>query len=77
MPKTKNYMPKEFGERIKNLMIEKNITIKELCIDSKLTRFTLCNYINKNVNPSAYNLIKLCNALNVSADYLLFGEERK
>lgn len=70
-----------FGERLKDVMEEKGITQKELCKLTGISTTTLSNAMN-DISRSEYdkeqgvvmkcnNLIKLCNVLNVSADYLL------
>lgn len=70
-----------FGERLKDVMEEKGITQKELCKLTGISTTTLSNAMN-DISRSEYdkeqgvvmkcnNLIKICNVLNVSADYLL------
>lgn len=69
------------GERLKEVMEEKGITQKELCKLTGISTTTLSNAMN-DISRSEYdkeqgvvmkcnNLIKICNVLNVSADYLL------
>lgn len=70
-----------FGERLKDIMEEKKITQRELCKLTGISTTTLSNAMN-DISRSEYdkeqgvvmkcnNLIKICNVLNVSADYLL------
>jgi len=74
-------MKQTFGKRLKDVMEEKRITQKELCKLTGISTTTLSNAMN-DISRSEYdkeqgvvmkcnNLIKICNVLNVSADYLL------
>lgn len=74
-------MKQTFGKQLKDVMEEKRITQKELCKLTGISTTTLSNAMN-DVSRSEYdkeqgvvmkcnNLIKICNVLNVSADYLL------
>ena len=74
-------MKQTFGKQLKDVMEEKGITQKELCKLTGISTTTLSNAMN-DISRSEYdkeqgvvmkcnNLIKICNVLNVSADYLL------
>lgn len=74
-------MKQTFGKQLKDVMEEKRITQKELCKLTGISTTTLSNAMN-DISRSEYdkeqgvvmkcnNLIKICNVLNVSADYLL------
>lgn len=59
-----------FAQKLKELMIEKNITEKELCERTKLTAPTISNYLHGKSTPSVANLGKIAMALNYDYDEL-------
>ena len=60
-----------FGERLKEVLHEKDMTYEDLAEQAYMSKMAVWHYINKDVLPTADNLKALCQALNVSADYLL------
>lgn len=67
------------GKRIKSILIEKNITQKELSEKIDMDPPLLNKYIN-NKNDSPINLndaIKISRGLNTTLDYLIYGEGQK
>ena len=68
-------MRTEFGTRLRKTMEEKHITQEKLSSKTGLTTVAI-SYIcgNRGINPSYESLVKICKALDVSADYLLFGK---
>lgn len=67
-----------FWDRIEEEKQKQNLTngklAKRCCLGSNGVRM-----LNQQYNPTLYNFVKLCDGLNVTADYLLFGKisERK
>ena len=60
-----------FGERLRDLCHEKHMTQKQLADKLDLVKGTISAYEQGKKYPSIEVLIKLCNILQVSADYLL------
>ncbi|MCI7061412.1 MAG: helix-turn-helix domain-containing protein [Lachnospiraceae bacterium] len=60
-----------FGERLRDLRHEKHMTQKQLADKLDLSKGTISAYEQGKKYPSIEVLIKLCNILQVSADYLL------
>ena len=60
-----------FGERLKEVLHEKDMTYEDLAELAYMSKMAVWHYINKDVLPTADNLKAICQALNVSADYLL------
>ncbi len=52
-------------------MTSENVRVKALAKETGLAEGTIRDIMNNDNDPSAYTLIQLCKALNVSADYLL------
>lgn len=63
-----------FGERLK-AEIEYGDGYDKVAYLTGISRTYLREIIRKDIT-SIYNLYKLCKVLNVSADYLLFGDEQ-
>jgi len=60
-----------FAERLNSLLILNNLSQNELAKRTGLTTAAICRYCRGNRQPSIDNLVRICDALNVSADYLL------
>lgn len=71
----KRYAPPEFAERLGNEIYKSGKTLEVLAGESGVARRTLRDYSNGATMPNSLTLMRLCKALNVSADYLLFGKE--
>lgn len=65
---------KEFWERIDNEINKQHIQKKQLAERCRFNRHVLFNRQNYMCTPY---FARLCKELHVSADYLLFGEEKK
>lgn len=65
-----------FFDRIKMAAYRKGWTLKEL---EKISGVSYNTMLKQREEPvmRAYNLITLCEMLDVSADYLLFGKSRR
>ncbi|MFQ6752118.1 MAG: helix-turn-helix domain-containing protein [Clostridia bacterium] len=64
-------MYKRIGEKIKNLRISKNLTIKELSKAIGINSRTLSDWENAKRKPQLLKFIELINFLNTSLDYLI------
>ena len=62
-----------FGDRLKELRVQKKLSQTELADLVGLRYAHISRYENGGSRPSADMLMKLSKALNVSTDYLLFG----
>lgn len=60
-----------FGERLKQLRIENNMTQEELAQEIGISRSCIANYESQNFNPSIDILEKLVGVFNCSSDFLL------
>lgn len=69
------------SERLQQAMLDynngKGITELELSQISKVPRASIYNILRNDNNPQAKTLIKFCDALHVSADWLLGLKEEK
>lgn len=72
---------RELSERLDEAMRNydggKGITELELSRISKVPKASIYNILRKDNNPQAKTLIKLCDALHVSADWLLGLKQEK
>lgn len=63
-----------FGERLKKVRLERKLTIEKLAELVDTGESTIRSYEKSRRYPQIYKLIRLCNALNVTPDYLLQDE---
>lgn len=61
----------KFGERLLELLKQKNISQRDFAEAVDLTECSISRYINGERIPNALTLYKIAKALNVSCDYLL------
>lgn len=66
----------DMGKRIYNLRRDKGFTRKFLSSKTGISSKFLYEIEMKEKGFSAQTLVKLCRALNVTADYILFGHEK-
>ncbi len=64
-----------FGEILKKLRQEKNLTQEELAVKINSSRSNIANYENNNNMPSVEILDRLSEIFDVSVDYLLGKSE--
>ena len=64
-----------FGERLKKIREEKHLTQSEVAKGSGINRSTIANYESGASVPKYTQLRPLAIFLNVSTDYLLYGED--
>ncbi|AUM89149.1 transcriptional regulator [Clostridium botulinum] len=60
-----------FGDRLKELREEKELTQEELGKLLNVSRQTVSGYEAENIEPNINNLVRLADIFNVSLDYLL------
>jgi transcriptional regulator with XRE-family HTH domain len=67
-----------FKENLKSELIYANMLVKELSVQTGISRHTLDNYLNThNALPNAEAAVKIARALGVSVEYLVTGQEGK
>lgn len=64
-------------ERINQIIYDQNREKKEIAARCGFRRGILNGYDDKDVNISLLYFMLLCNELNASADYLLFGKKKE
>lgn len=74
--KVKVYPLEGFAVRLRELWIKSGKTQNEIAHQIGVTRGAFRNYIHGDVMPNSLYLARLCSVFHVSADYLLFGEEK-
>ena len=65
------------SERIRNLRISRSMSQVELAEKLGVTKQSVSNWENDNIQPSIEMLVKISKALNVSTDSLLSLDKRK
>ena len=60
-----------FGSRVRQLRLEKNMPQKELALYLRVSTGTVCNYENNVHFPDDAALVRLADLFDVSLDYLL------
>ena len=66
----------KFGDRIKELLAEKNMMQKELGKRIGVTEATISRWVANDREPKVGDIVKIAKALDCSADYL-FGLQEK
>lgn len=64
---------KSFGERLRSLRVEANLTIERVAKSTGIPKSTLSELENNKYNPSASTLVRLSEYFNVSSNELLTG----
>lgn len=66
----------EIGERIKEIRTKKRIRQEDIAIKLGLSRVTITN-IENGKNKGNFEILKnICEILDISADYILFGNKK-
>lgn len=68
-------MEEKIGEKIKNLLLENNISQKDLSVRLNLSEATISKYISGERKPKIDMVVNLATALNTTVDYLLGTEK--
>lgn len=61
----------KFGDRLENLLEERNLSQKQFSTELHIATSTLNGYLRRNREPDFHTLIKIANYFQVSTDYLL------
>ena len=64
------------GERIKEIRTARRLSQVELAKMLGVTKQSVSNWENENIQPSIEMLVKIADALNVTTDYLLSRDDR-
>lgn len=62
---------KNFGEHLKQIRLENDLTIRELAKKTNLSIGSISLYENNKIIPTATSIIQYAKALNISSDYIL------
>ena len=65
----------EFSERLKTLIKRNGLTQSEFADECGITREAVCHYLSGRRSPCLTSIGKMCDCLEVSADYLIRGKE--
>ncbi len=65
---------KIFSERLKDLLDERNLSIKKFAEDIKIPRTTINNWILQIKSPKIYYVCEIADYFGVTTDYLLGRE---
>lgn len=68
-------MIKKFAETLKELRLEKNLTLKGLAKEVKISSSSLCHWENSQAEIKCSQLVTLAKYFGVSTDYLLGLED--
>ena len=65
-----------FKENLKSELLYQDMLVKDLAVKTGISRHTLDNYLNVRENmPTADVAVKIAQALGVTVEYLITGEE--
>lgn len=66
-----------FGERLRDARIKKGLTQQELSQQIGVAKSTLTGYEKGNREPDVFKIKKIIEALDIDADYLIVGDQKK
>ena len=67
-----------FKENLKSELLYQDMQVKELAVKTGISRHTLDNYLNVRENmPTADVAVKIAQALGVTVEYLVTGDEKQ
>ena len=66
-----------FLEHLKDELAYQGMTQKQLADKTGISVNTIRGWFSKDLSPDVFSAVKIANALNVSAEYLLTGKEKK
>ena len=64
------------SERILQLLNDKGLKQKDLALYTGISQSAISDWRKKGTNPSADKIVKICEFLNVSTDFLLTGVDK-
>ncbi|WP_051986359.1 helix-turn-helix domain-containing protein [Clostridium amazonitimonense] len=67
---------KTIGERLRFLRVSNKLTVQQLADSIGKTKGNVSSYENDKYEPSAQTIISICKRFDVSADWLLTGEDK-
>lgn len=70
----KNINYPEISQKLKELRLSKNLTQEYVANVADVNTSHICNIENNRVKVSLSTLVQICNALDVSVDYILSNE---
>lgn len=76
MAQNKHYSPEGFPKRLKEVWLASGMTQSEVSRRIGYERRAISTWMNGDYVPNVLALARLCKLFHVSADYLLFGEEK-
>ena len=68
---------KQIGEKIKKIRLSKNLTQEYIANMADVNTSHISNIENNRVKVSLSTLVQICNALNVTVDYILSEEYKE
>lgn len=68
---------KQIGEKIKKIRLSKNLTQEYISNMADVNTSHISNIENNRVKVSLSTLVQICNALNVTVDYILSEEYKE
>ena len=60
-----------FGDRLQQILTKRHMRQTELADKTKISRPTICGYVNGSRSPRAEHVVVICEVLRCSADWLL------
>ncbi len=75
MAKTKHYPNWDFVDRLTKELKKKKITQTSLATKIGVERKTVCGWCNGFSSPDIIKFGEICKILNVSSDYMLYGQK--
>lgn len=70
----KHMQPEGFSQRLYDTYIASGLEVTKISERTGISRSSVYGYMYYGITPHINALAKLCKVLNVTSDYLLFGE---
>lgn len=64
----------QIGNKLREIRLQKGLTQEYIAYQADVNTSHICNIENNRVKISLQTLVAVCNALNVTLDYVLFSE---
>jgi DNA-binding phage protein len=75
MSQTKHYQPIGFNTRLHDTYIKSGLEVTEIAKKTGIARATVYGILYYGQTPNISTIAKIAKLLNVSLDYLVYGEE--